>query len=112
MVARSFAVAQDDMIISIMNTYYVYIMTNKSKTLYTGVTNNLERRVYEHKKKLVPGFTSKYNITKLVYYEEGNDVNVALAREKQIKGWLRAKKIALIESVNPEWKDLSLAWYD
>ena len=90
-----------------MKTYYVYIMTNKTGTLYTGVTNNLERRVYEHKHKLIPGFTSKYNITKLVYYEEGNDVNAALAREKQIKGWLRAKKIALIESINPEWKDLS-----
>jgi len=70
----------------------------------------LERRVYEHKHKLIPSFTSKYNITKLVYYEEGNDVNAALVREKQIKGWLRSKKIALIESVNPEWRDLSLDW--
>ena len=95
-----------------MKTYYVYIMTNYSGTLYTGVTNNLERRVYEHKHRLILGFTSKYNITKLVYFEEGNDVNVALAREKQIKGWLRSKKIALIESGNPEWRDLSLAWYD
>ena len=86
-------------------------MTNKSRTLYTGVTNDLERRVYEHKHKLVPGFTSKYNITQLVYYEETDDVNIAIAREKQIKGWLRAKKIALIESINPEWKDLSLDWY-
>ena len=77
---------------SVIKTYYVYIMTNHSGTLYTGVTNNLERRVYEHKRKLVPGFTSKYNITKLVYYEEGNDVNRAIAREKQIKGWLRIKK--------------------
>jgi putative endonuclease len=94
-----------------MKSYYVYIMTNKSKTLYIGVTNNLERRVYEHKNKLVAGFTSKYNITKLVYYEETNDVQVALAREKQIKGWLRSKKIVLIESDNPEWKDLSLEWY-
>ncbi len=94
-----------------MKHYYVYIMTNKSRTLYTGVTNNLERRMYEHKNKLVPGFTSKYNITQLVYYEETNDVQVALAREKQIKGWLRSKKIALIESVNPQWKDLSLEWY-
>jgi putative endonuclease len=93
-----------------MKTYYVYIMTNHSGTLYTGVTNNLERRVYEHKHKLVSGFTSKYNITKLVYYEEGNDENPALEREKQIKGWLRTKKIALIESVNPEWRDLSLKW--
>jgi putative endonuclease len=65
------------------------------------VTNNLERRVYEHKNKLVPGFTSKYNITQLAYYEETNDVQIALAREKQIKGWLRSKKIALIESMNP-----------
>jgi len=95
-----------------MKPYYVYIMTNKSRTLYTGVTNNLERRVYEHKNKLVPGFTSKYNITKLVHYEETNDVSIALAREKQIKGWLRSKKITLIESENPEWKDLSLEWYE
>ncbi|HLA87600.1 MAG TPA: GIY-YIG nuclease family protein [Anaerolineales bacterium] len=94
-----------------MRHYYVYIMTNKSKTLYTGVTNNLERRVYEHKHKLVAGFTSKYNITKLVHYEETNDVQEALVREKQIKGWLRSKKIALIEVENPEWKDLSLEWY-
>lgn len=94
-----------------MKYYYVYIMTNKSRTLYTGVTNNLERRVGEHKSKAIPGFTSKYNITKLVYYEEGSDINVAIAREKQIKGWLRAKKIALIESTNPEWRDLSEDWY-
>ena len=90
--------------------YYVYIMTNKSRTLYTGVTNNLMRRVYEHKNKLVPGFTSKYNIQFLVYYETGNDINAAIAREKQIKGWLRSKKIALIDSMNPKWKDLSEEW--
>jgi len=95
-----------------MKHYYVYIMTNNSRTLYTGVTNNLERRVYEHKNKLVAGFTSRYNVTKLVYYEETNDVQVALSREKQIKGWLRARKIALIESENLKWKDLSLEWYD
>jgi len=94
-----------------LKTYYVYIMTNKSRTLYTGVTNNLERRVYEHKGKLIPGFTKQYNITQLAYYEETNDVQVALAREKQIKGWLRSKKIALIETMNPEWRDLSLDWY-
>ena len=87
--------------------YYVYIMTNKSRTLYTGVTNNLMRRVGEHKQKLIPGFTSKYNITMLVYYESTPDIHLAIAREKQIKGWLRARKIALIESNNPEWKDLS-----
>lgn len=98
-----------------MRQYYVYIMTNRSKvcpersrrTLYTGVTNNLQRRVYEHKNKLVEGFTRKYNITKLIYFETTNDAESAIAREKQIKGWLRSKKIALIESVNPEWKDLS-----
>ena len=91
--------------------YYVYIMTNKSRTLYTGVTNNLTCRVYEHKNKLVPGFTSKYNIQFLVYYEAGSDIHMAIAREKQIKGWLRIKKIALINSMNPSWKDLSEEWY-
>ena len=91
--------------------YYVYILTNKSRTLYTGVTSNLERRIFEHKNKLMPGFTSKYNITKLVYFESTPDINAAIAREKQIKGWLRAKKIALIETVNPEWRDLSGEWY-
>jgi putative endonuclease len=82
-------------------------MTNRSKTLYTGITNNLQRRVYEHKQKLIPGFTSKYNINQLVFYEITSDINVALSREKQIKGWLRSKKIALIESMNPEWRDLN-----
>lgn len=93
-----------------MRQYYVYIMTNNSRTLYTGVTNNLQRRVYEHKNKLVKGFTEKYNIKKLVYYEETNDINSAIAREKQIKGWLREKKIKLIEESNSEWKDLSEEW--
>ncbi len=95
-----------------MNNYYVYILTNRSKTLYTGVTNDLIRRVYEHKQKLIPGFTQKYNIDKLAYYDETVDVTAAIAREKQIKGWLRAKKIALIESMNPEWHDLSADWYE
>jgi putative endonuclease len=90
--------------------FYVYIMTNKSRTLYTGVTNDLERRVYEHKQKLVAGFTAKYNIDRLFYYEPTEDVNAAISREKQIKGWLRAKKTALIESMNPEWTDLSARW--
>ena len=92
--------------------YYVYIMTNKSRTLYTGVTNDLMRRVYEHKNKLVKGFTSKYKIQFLVYYESTSDIHVAIAREKQIKGWLRKKKIALIDSINPTWKDLSEEWYE
>jgi putative endonuclease len=87
-------------------------MTNRTRTLYTGVTNNLKRRVYEHKHKLIEGFTKKYNITRLVYYEATPDVRSAIAREKQIKGWLRSKKIALIESVNPEWRDLSEGWYE
>jgi putative endonuclease len=95
-----------------MKQYYVYIMTNRSGTLYTGVTNNLIRRVYEHKRKLVDGFTKKYNINKLVYFEETEDVMSAITREKQIKGWLRKKKIALIESVNPYWKDLAEGWYE
>jgi len=85
-----------------MKQYYVYIMTNKSRTLYTGVTNNLRRRVFEHKHHLIDGFTKRYNITKLVYYEETNDIAEAIAREKQVKGWLRKKKIALIESINAE----------
>jgi putative endonuclease len=93
-----------------MADYYVYIMTNHSRTLYTGVTNNLRRRVAEHKSKMIPGFTQRYNINKIVYFEVTNDVYSALTREKQIKGWMRKKKIALIESVNPEWKDLSEDW--
>jgi putative endonuclease len=80
-----------------MRHYYVYIMTNVSRTLYTGFTNNLERRVFEHKNQLVEGFTTKYKITKLVYFEETGDVTAAIAREKQIKGWLHRKKVALIE---------------
>lgn len=94
-----------------INNYYVYIMTNKSKTLYTGMTNDLHRRVYEHKHKLIDGFTKKYNITKLVFFDETSDVNEAIAWEKKIKGWTRAKKIALIESKNPQWLDLSQDWY-
>lgn len=93
-----------------MKQYYVYIMTNKSRTIYTGVTNDLQRRVYEHKQKLVPGFTAKYNISRLVYFEETTDALSAIAREKQIKGWLRVKKTNLIESTNPEWLDLAEDW--
>ena len=95
-----------------MKEYYVYIMTNRRNgVLYTGVTNNLDRRVSEHKGKLEPGFTSRYNCTRLVYYDSTSDVHGAIEREKQIKGWLRSKKIDLIESMNPEWKDLSEEWY-
>jgi len=91
--------------------YYVYIITNKSRTLYTGVTNDLMRRVYEHKNKIIKGFTGKYNIRFLVYYEYTPSIHVALEREKEIKGWLRAKKIALINSMNSEWKDLREEWF-
>ena len=91
--------------------YFVYMMTNrKSGVLYTGMTNNLARRGYEHKEKLTPGFTSKYNLTKLVFFEETFDVDAAIAREKQIKGWLRKKKIELIEVQNPDWRDMSESW--
>ena len=93
-----------------MRQFYVYIMANRSHTLYVGVTNNLERRVCEHKRKHNSGFTSNYNINHPVFYETTNDVQVAIAREKQIKGWLRSKKIALIETQNPEWQDLSKDW--
>ncbi len=94
-----------------MGTYYVDIMTNKSRTLYTGVTNDLERRVFEHKNKLIRGFTSKYNITKLVWFDEFEDVMQAIEGEKKIKGWLRSKKVALIEASNPEWNDLAQSWF-
>jgi len=94
-----------------LKTYCVYIMASASRTLYTGVTNNLERRVLEHRGKVVPGFSAQYNINRLVFYEACGDVRAAIAREKQIKGWVRKKKIALIESVNRDWKDLSGGWY-
>jgi putative endonuclease len=90
-----------------MEQYFVYILTNKyNKVLYVGVTNNLIRRVYEHKNKLISGFTSKYNVNKLVYYESFPSVFDAIKREKEIKGWKRKKKVTLINSFNPEWKDL------
>lgn len=88
-------------------SYYIYILASKKNgTLYIGVTNNLARRIYEHKNFLVPGFTSRYYIDKLVYFEEYSDAYQAIAREKQLKGWNRAKKISLIISVNLEWQDL------
>jgi putative endonuclease len=87
--------------------FYVYIMTNKNNTvLYTGITNDLKRRVYEHKEKMVPGFTSRYNVTELVYYEVFQDPENAIMREKQIKAGSRKKKVALIESMNETWQDL------
>jgi len=94
-----------------MKLYFVYILTSKTGTLYTGMTNNLERRVYQHKHKLIAGFTKRYDVTRLVYYEVFGDVRDAIAREKQIKGWRRSKKIDLIKSNNPKWQDLSDGWY-
>lgn len=92
--------------------YCVYIMTNLRRTvLYTGVTNDLQSRVEEHKSGTGSAFTKKYNVNKLVFYETGDDINIAIAREKQIKSGSRKKKIDLINSINPEWKDLSEAFY-
>ena len=91
----------------VLSTYHVYIMTNRTRRLYIGVTSDLQRRVYEHKHRLVPGFTSKYFLQRLVYVEDTNDVAAAIAREKELKGRRRSKKIALIERVNPQWSDLS-----
>ncbi len=94
-----------------MGNYYVYILTNwNNKVIYIGVTNDLRRRLYEHKNELIDGFTKKYHVHKLVYYEHTSDVRAAIAREKQLKGWLRAKKNALVETMNPQWKDLSEEW--
>jgi putative endonuclease len=95
-----------------MNEYFVYILSNKSGSLYAGVTNDLERRVYQHKNKLIEGFTKRYNINMLVYFESTNDVTIAIAREKQIKGMLRSKIFKLIKTMNPELKDLSEDWFD
>jgi putative endonuclease len=90
--------------------YYVYLLTNwNNKVMYVGVTNDLKRRLYEHKNRLVKGFTDKYNVHKLVYFEETNDVRSAIAREKEIKKWRRQKKNNLVLGVNPKWNDLSEA---
>ena len=96
--------------------FYVYILTNGVSGLYVDITNDFVRRVYQHKRKPVPGFTAKYtakyNVTWLAYYEQTTDVRSAIQRERQIKSWRRIKKVALIESFNPQWQDLSLEWYD
>jgi putative endonuclease len=93
-----------------MNQYFVYILSSNSKRLYIGMTNDINRRLYEHKNKLLKGFTERYNIDKLVYFEIVSSPDQAIERETQLKGWLRSKKISLIESMNPEWKDLSEEW--
>lgn len=93
-------------------TYYVYLISNwNNKVLYIGVTNNLERRIYQHKNKLIEGFTKKYNVNKLVYFEETNDIESAITREKEIKHWRREKKNTLVESANKQWADLSKQWW-
>jgi putative endonuclease len=88
-------------------TYCVYIMSKVSRMVYTGVINDLEARVFEHKPKRIPGYTQRYNLFKLIYFEAFGDIRDAVRREKQLKGWLRSKKVSLIESVNPRWKDLA-----
>ena len=96
-----------------MNEYYVYIITNKRNTvLYVGVTNDLKRRMYEHKNKLIEGFSKKYNLSKLVYFEQTNDIYTAINREKQLKKWRREKKEWLINQMNPQWDDLSKDWFE
>ena len=91
-------------------TYYVYIMSNRSHTMYVGVTNDLVRRVYEHRTSSQTSFTSRYHVTRLVYYEPYSDVRQAIEREKRIKGWTRAKKMALVVENNPDWQDLAEEW--
>ncbi len=94
-----------------MKYYYVYMLTNYlNKVVYVGVTNDLERRIYEHKNKLVDGFSSRYNLKKLIYYEVFGDIRQAIAREKQLKGLIRKKKDELVNQANPQWRDLSIDW--
>jgi putative endonuclease len=94
-----------------MRQYHVYVLTNRRYgVLYTGVTSDLPRRLSQHREKSVPGFTDRYNATRLVYLETTADVRSAIAREKQIKSWVRQRKIELIERINPEWRDLSVEW--
>jgi len=95
-----------------MKTYYVYILASKSGTLYTGITSNLFRRVSEHKDQVFPGFTSKYNVNRLLYYEKYGMPDAAIKREKQIKSWRREKKIKLIDAENPGWDNLAENWYN
>ena len=95
----------------VVRTYYMYIMASRSRVLYTGITNDLARRVDEHERGLTPGFTSRYHITRLVYLEEFGDVRDAIAREKQLKGWVRSRKLRLIEQKNPAWEDLANTWF-
>ena len=92
-------------------TFHIYILASRTRVLYVGVTSGFMKRLHEHRNKLVPGFTARYNVNRLVYVETTDDAQAAIARERQIKGWLRSRKVALIESSNPQWLDLSEAWY-
>ena len=94
-----------------MKRYYVYILSSQRKVLYIGVTSNLENRVFQHKTHVFEGFTHKYNINSLIYFERYATIHAAIAREKEIKAWRREKKIAVIESLNPKWRDLSYGWF-
>ena len=93
-----------------MRKYFVYILASRKRTLYIGVTSSIGRRIWEHKQKLVPGFTKRYNVDRLVYYEWTLDPNEAIAREKTLKGWRRVKKVSLLEQDNPSWDDLAADW--
>ena len=95
-----------------MRRFYVYIMASKSRVLYIGITNDIWRRVWEHKHDLIPGFTSKYRVHRLVHFETFQYVGNAITREKELKGWLRVRKVALISSANPTWEDLGGGWFD
>ena len=95
-----------------MKTFHVYILASRSHVLYVGVTSDMTKRLHEHKNKLVPGFTARYNVDRLVHIETTEDASAAIAREKQFKGWLRKKKVALIETENPQWLDLSERWFE
>ena len=94
-----------------MKTYYVYIMAGETGMLYTGITSRLKQRVFEHKSKIVPGFTCRYDVAKLIYVETFKTPAMAIKREKQIKSWRREKKIKLIDMKNPAWDDLAVGWY-
>ena len=93
-------------------SYFVYILSSHSGTLYTGVTNDLIRRIDEHKRRKVQGFTKKYKVNRLIYFEESSDINVIIEREKQIKGWTRKKKLNLVRTLNPTFEDLAKDWYE
>jgi putative endonuclease len=93
-----------------MKEFFVYILCNKSRMLYVGVTSNLTARLWQHRERLVPGWPERYGVFRLVYYENTGDVIAAIEREKQIEGWVRRKKVALVSSANPQWKDLSEEW--